>query len=354
MNNRNKLMLSIILIGMLGIFMLNFIGVRADSGFDVDYDRGGSDYSGGWSSNSGIASSSEDAEESFESLLFIISLSNVVYLSSIISDRKREIIDDKKEKDNKIIKKKLISLLIAIALSTIHFIFTKYPSIPITLSLIYLIFFFGDTLAASLGIYKFIGSIEKKNKKKILRALKEKNKKDTDVKIPGFDRLKFIEDSYDNFVTIQESWMNFDYDNIEKLVTNELYNSYITQLKTLKIKNQKNIMSNFELVSNRIVYFDESEREYTIKTEMQVKFYDYIVDKDNNIIRGNDDRRVIMTYELTYVKSKDNKENICPNCKSPLGNNYTNVCKYCGSTIINDYHDFVLSKKEAIGQRPEY
>lgn len=47
MNNRNKLMLSIILIGMLGIFMLNFIGVRADSGFDVDYDRGGSDYSGG-------------------------------------------------------------------------------------------------------------------------------------------------------------------------------------------------------------------------------------------------------------------------------------------------------------------
>lgn len=287
-------------------------------------------------------------------MLFIISLSNVVYLSSIISDRKREIIDDKKEKDNKIIKKKLISLLIAIALSTIHFIFTKYPSIPITSSLIYLIFFFGDTLAASLGIYKFIGPIEKKNKKKILRALKEKNKKDTDVKIPGFDRLKFIEDAYDNFVTIQESWMNFDYDNIEKLVTNELYNSYITQLKTLKIKNQKNIMSNFELVSNRIVYFDESEREYTIKTEMQVKFYDYIVDKDNNIIRGNDDRRVIMTYELTYVKSKDNKENICPNCKSPLGNNYTNVCKYCGSTIINDYHDFVLSKKEAIGQRPEY
>jgi Zn finger protein HypA/HybF involved in hydrogenase expression len=109
-------------------------------------------------------------------------------------------------------------------------------------------------------------------------------------------------------------------------------------------------MHDFSLVSNNIKSFSESEKEYTIKTILCVKFYDYVVDNEGKVIRGLKNRRIQMNYELTFVKSKSNKANKCPNCNAPLDSVSSSICPYCRSTIVSDYHDFVLSKKEVINQ----
>ena len=57
-----------------------------------------------------------------------------------------------------------------------------------------------------------------------------------------------------------------------------------------------------------------------------------------------------MTYDLTFIKSKSETDNKCPNCGAPLDNVTSSVCPYCKSTIVNGSHDFVLSKKSAINQ----
>ena len=58
--------------------------------------------------------------------------------------------------------------------------------------------------------------------------------------IPNFNRLEFYNYVYDNFVKVQQAWMNFDYEALRKLVTDELFNTYKSQMKTLEVKKQKN------------------------------------------------------------------------------------------------------------------
>lgn len=172
--------------------------------------------------------------------------------------------------------------------------------------------------------------------------------------IPGFNKKEFYDYIYKNFVDLQTAWMNFDYETIRKLVTDELYNTYKSQLKTLELKKQKNIMRNFSKDSAYIIDYYRTNDKHIIKVKLTARFYDYLVNSNNKVIRGKDKRRIIITYLLTYESSAIKKDNKCPNCNAPLDNEaQSNICPYCRSTIINDYHDFLLSKKENINQKME-
>ncbi len=171
--------------------------------------------------------------------------------------------------------------------------------------------------------------------------------------IPDFNEKEFLEKSYKIYLDTQNAWMDFDYKTLEKILTNELYNSYHSQLKALSIKKQKNIMKDFNLINNKIIDFNYTNSLLTIQTLLTVSFYDYVVDSNENTLRGNDKKKVVMTYKLTFTKTVSQNDNKCPNCNAPLKNNATNVCEYCKSVIISNSHDWILSKKESMNQRWE-
>lgn len=54
-------------------------------------------------------------------------------------------------------------------------------------------------------------------------------------------------DAYHIYRQLQVAWMNFDYDKIKELVSDEMYNMYVNQLETLKVKNQKNMMEEINM-----------------------------------------------------------------------------------------------------------
>lgn len=172
--------------------------------------------------------------------------------------------------------------------------------------------------------------------------------------IPNFNIEEFNFKAYQEFYDIQIAWMNFDYNKLKELVTDELYNSYVMQLETLKIKNQKNTMKEFELISSHIVDLKEENGIYIAKVYLNVRFYDYVEDiYTNNVVRGTDQRKLDNTYLLTLIKTKKevNDINICPNCGAPVNGNITGICEYCKSKLINETHDWVISKKEKISQK---
>ena len=179
---------------------------------------------------------------------------------------------------------------------------------------------------------------------------------DIQDRIPKFNKEEFYKMVYDKFIDIQKAWSRFDYDKLRTMLTDELYNTYKTQLRTLEIRKQTNIMTDFEKMDLVIRDFRVSVKEFTFIVNLRVKFYDYLVNKDNQKIRGSNLQRLVMTYELTFVKSRDinnQKPNKCPNCNAALENVQSNKCPYCNSTIISDNHDYIMSKKEAISQRFE-
>lgn len=169
---------------------------------------------------------------------------------------------------------------------------------------------------------------------------------DSDIaKILGaFDKAKFMQDRFQDFMDIQNAWMNFDYKLLKKKLTDEIYNQYEMQLDTLKVKNQKNIMEDFSYFDSMITDIIQDKKKVTITMELVTSFYDYLVDNDNKVIRGNKTRKNTMHYELIFVCNLE-KHDKCPNCGAKLPD--TGECEYCHTIVPNVSDNWVMSKKEA-------
>ena len=166
--------------------------------------------------------------------------------------------------------------------------------------------------------------------------------------------LKYLKDvTYERFIAIQNAWMNFEYDKLRELCTDELYNSYKSQLETLKLKNGQNIMSDFNLQQVNVIDIKEEDGKVAITVYMRVRFKDYVINqKTKEVIRGNSSSYMTNNYIMTFVRGKDaiDKDISCPNCGAPISDTASSKCEYCGSDIVKDSSEFVLSKKTNINK----
>ncbi len=159
--------------------------------------------------------------------------------------------------------------------------------------------------------------------------------------------------AFENFVAIQNAWMEFDYDKLRELCTDELYNTYTSQLDTLKIKNGKNVMSDFDQEEIKIIGIKKQDKLVTVEVYLRITFYDYVINqKSKEVIRGTKDHKLTNNYEMQFVRKQDNskKKTKCPNCGAEIDTVTSTKCEYCGSTIVVDANEFVLSKKTNINR----
>ena len=283
MNKKVKYFLGILCTLLFGaLFLLNLDNIKADSGWDVDFDTGGSDWGGSsWSSSdwdSGYSysgSSSSGSSSSFGFVVFIIIVVIIIY-------------------------------------------YLKYNNVK--------------TTSKYIPEYKYSPIDEEYIKKYI----------------DDFNKQKFLDDAYQMYLDTQKAWSNFDTKSLRNLLTDELFNTYNMQLKALKAKKQKNIMSDFALEKIDTTAINVSNNQITMKVVLEVSFFDYVVDISNNVLRGNKNHKVSVTYELTFVSTINKKETKnCPSCGAPINkNSASNVCEYCNSTLVKNTYSWVLAKKE--------
>lgn len=302
--------LSIIFLLLFVIFKINY--VKADSGWDSSYDSGSWDSGSDWSSSydSGSWDSGSDWSSSSNSS------SGYSYHTSCTTEE--------------CIRNSFIIAIILIPLFLISIVFIilictkksrKNMNIPSSVNKIY--------------NYRQISSEE------------------ANAVIPNFNIDEFNYKAYEIFYNVQMGWMEFDYDKLKELLTDELYNTYLMDLEALKIKNQKNVMKSFELIETKLVNLKEENNQYIAKVILEVKFIDYIEDSNTHkLLRGSNTHKLDNTYELTFVRTKEDKKvDICPSCGAQVNGNVSGICEYCNSKLINNTHDWVLSKKEKISQK---
>lgn len=157
---------------------------------------------------------------------------------------------------------------------------------------------------------------------------------------------EILKASYQIFYEVQMSWMNFDYNRLRELVSDELYNMYYSELEMLKLKGHKNIMEGFKV--NKISLVNTKEENGVIEycINLNISFFDYIIDGNGKVVRGNKKDYHRMSYLLT-VASSIRKIDLCPNCSAPLPDN--SICDYCGSHI-QGLREMRLVKKVNIKQ----
>lgn len=162
--------------------------------------------------------------------------------------------------------------------------------------------------------------------------------------------------AFETYKDIQYAWTNFDYDKIRMLTTDEIFNMYSSQLNALEIKNQVNIMSEIDKKDVRILSVKEVNGMITVETYLKVTCYDYVINKNTNqVVRGMDNNKMEIEYIITLVKDANSKNiNIvrCPNCGAEVHMTSSGKCKYCDAVLVQKASDYVMSKKECIGQRP--
>ena len=159
--------------------------------------------------------------------------------------------------------------------------------------------------------------------------------------------------AFETFVAIQNAWMDFDYDKLRALCTDELYNTYTAQLDALKIKNGKNIMTAFDNEEIKIIGIKEENKIVTVEVYLRCTFYDYVINnKTKEVIRGSKDYTLTNNYEMQFVRKTNNKKKKvkCPNCGAEINTVVSTKCEYCGSTIVIAANEFVLSKKTNVNK----
>ena len=328
---RKKILLFSIISMMILCFgvILNASPTKADSGWDNDYSSSSSSSSYSSSDSSGSDDFTPDMELAFRICIIFLGV------CSLSRYRNLEINDSKiKEKVQSIINMHIISIPV---LSLLFFF------IPLSFYFSFILFFVYPTFFV---IYVFhLANVDKKEARKKEQMSVEFHLDESLVEKYHLDSETIKNQFYQIFIDVQNAWMNFDYDSLKKLCSDELYNSYKSDLEVLQGNHGRNIMKDFHLVSLKFVSIDERNNILSVHVILNVSFYDYVIDDNTGkVIRGDTQHLYNNQYLLEYIKNIENISDIkCPNCG---GNIINHICDSCHSTIDNGYSEFVLNEKK--------
>ena len=169
--------------------------------------------------------------------------------------------------------------------------------------------------------------------------------------LPGEDLESLKSKLFNIYKDVQIAWMNFEYDKLKELCTDELATTYIGQLEMLKVKKGQNIMSDWSLDGIRINKITDNDGVVTIYSIVDTRFYDYVINIENGLVnRGYKNIKVHNIYNMEFVVDKRimNSEVKCPKCGATVIPNKEGKCEYCRTVLSNTNDKIVLSKKNRI------
>ena len=220
----------------------------------------------------------------------------------------------------------------------------------------------GDPFAAMISVIIMIAIIVIwtiiANKKQLHKIVINKNNEDeieNKIKksIPNFNKQEFLKQGYSIYYDIQMAWMDFKLEDIKDKVTDEIYTMYESQLATLEVKGEQNIMKDIQLKQSCLKDVTNQNGTITIKTNYVIEMYYYIADVNTKkLIRGENKKKIRILYEMSFRKTLNENEKIthCPNCGAKVEMNSTGTCEYCGSKLVSENTKWVLTEKKVIEQ----
>lgn len=206
-----------------------------------------------------------------------------------------------------------------------------------------------------ISIIQSINSRRTINRRNISSQIPDESTIENEIKqyIPNFNKQEFLDSGYKIYCDVQNAWMDFKLDDVKDVITDELYNMYESQLTTLEVKGEQNVMKDFVLNRSFLKGVDKQNETITISTIYIIEFYDYIIEQSTGkVVRGTDKQKMRVKYEMKFRQTLDESKKVtkCPNCGADIEMNTTGVCDYCHSKLVTENTKWVLTEKQTLDQ----
>ncbi len=171
--------------------------------------------------------------------------------------------------------------------------------------------------------------------------------------IPDFDKVKFLKETYKIYCDVQVAWMNFKIEDVRDVITDELFSMYESQLATLQVKGEQNIMKDFTLKNVYLSDVAKQNDTVTITAIYVIDFYDYIINSATRaVMRGSDKYKMSVKYQMKFRQTLDESKKVtkCPNCGADIEMNTSGICSYCRAKLVTENTKWVLTDKVVLSQ----
>ena len=199
-------------------------------------------------------------------------------------------------------------------------------------------------ISLSIILYLLIEEMNTNNKVE-QEETEDKNK----LNIPDTNIDELKKEIFYSYKELDNAYTNFDYEKLNKILTKDMYDKYSKELKTLEKEELTSIVQNTKIKNIKIENYHENINNYQFDVILEVSCKDYIIDKDNNVVKGDIYKENEYTYEMTFLKNKKLKDlKQCPNCNKKIENTNSNKCPHCNEVILNDTTHLIISEKKLV------
>lgn len=169
-------------------------------------------------------------------------------------------------------------------------------------------------------------------------------------KLAYFNKEAFLNNSRKAFMRIQKAWANKNIADIRNLISDGVYQRFVTQVEMMGLLKQTNKLDKIELLDAWIDKITPSEIYDIIHIGFKANIRDqFISELSKSLYHGGEG--YFVEY-WTFIRKKDIRTvdlfsaEACPNCGAPLEKKATDTakCDYCNTILNSGEYDWVLSK----------
>lgn len=164
----------------------------------------------------------------------------------------------------------------------------------------------------------------------------------------GIDNINDMKDYlYKMFFEFENAYNNLDLDTMKRVSYKQLYENYITGIKLDKNLGKKKVISDITPEQLLLTGLDSTNMKQVATMVITIKYLNYVVDKNGDLISGDRVSHITETFEVVYRKDLEDKPINCPNCGGKIDADDLK-CDYCDTVVSSEQEFRIYSIKKII------